>query len=598
MLLAQGSTITLPEPGRRWWCTTERESLVVRGPVVAVSTGGRPAAQVGAFAAEERAWELARRLQLLGFPAEVVPGQLAAVVALGAPGEGHQALGARLGAAGFGEHLARGARGAELALRGEGGVRVVGQWARLRPMDEAPADAGGVRVRGDVVLRPAADGALLINELNLEDYLRGVVPAEMGPRAFPALEALKAQAVAARTYAVAHLGEHDEEGYDLCATTQCQVYKGAAAEDPLSDRAVTETAGEVLVWQGRLVDARYHSTCGGHTEDAAVSFPGLEAPYLRGVACRHTAWLEIGEGRPVGPWLGDAARLAAVATRLAARLGVVPRASSLATALGVAGWGGGGVGEASAAELAPLLHVPEGSATTAELLRSARVAPPGPSGTREERRLAEVVRVAQALGLVQELRGTVVPNGAAVRFLASSGGAVVNLVGDELVLERRGTEARQAGVRTGPGSPAAAWMFRGRCEAVELEAREEADAASAWSWWTRTLTWAEIGSRLGFDGVRSVVVLARGVSGRAARVRVETAGGAREMSGAQLRLALGLPDTLFSVRRDGASALFTGRGWGHGVGMCQNGAYGLALGGATYEQILKTYYTGVELRRP
>ena len=318
VLLAAGATVTLPEPGRRWSCITERGALLLRGPIVATAAGGRPAAQVGAFSTEGRAWEVVRRLQTLGFPAEVAAGALVGVVALGDPGESAAALAARLAAAGFAEQLAKGTRGAELTLRGEDGRSVAGGWVRLRPVDDVPVEAAGRHVRGDIVVRSGADGALLINELDLEQYLRGVVPAEMGPRAFPEIEALKAQAVAARTYAMAHLGEHDAQGYDLCATTQCQVYKGVEVEDPLSDRAVSETAGEVLTWRGALVDARYHSTCGGHTEDAVVSFPGLEAPYLRGVACRHAAWLEIGAPGAPGPWLGDSARLAAVAGRIAA----------------------------------------------------------------------------------------------------------------------------------------------------------------------------------------------------------------------------------------------------------------------------------------
>ena len=67
------------------------------------------------------------------------------------------------------------------------------------------------------------------------------------------------------------------------------------------------------------------------------------------------------------------------------------------------------------------------------------------------------------------------------------------------------------------------------------------------------------------------------------------------------RRALDLPDTLFVAMRSGSTSQpavrFLGRGWGHGVGLCQNGAYGLARGGATYQEILKTYYTGVEVTR-
>ena len=125
----------------------------------------------------------------------------------------------------------------------------------------------------------------MINELNLESYLRGVVPAEMGPSQFPQLDALKAQTVAARTYAVAHLGDHEDEGYDLCATPACQVYAGADVEHPLTDRAVDETAGLIAVFEGEPIDAMYTSTCGGHTERCVVALHGPRPALPAGVPC-------------------------------------------------------------------------------------------------------------------------------------------------------------------------------------------------------------------------------------------------------------------------------------------------------------------------
>ncbi len=123
-----------------------------------------------------------------------------------------------------------------------------------------------------------------INVVNLEDYLRGVVPAELSPDAFPEKEALKAQAIAARTYAVKRRGQFVADGYDLCATPSCQVYRGVAVERPLSNAAVSETAGEVLTFDGEPVDALYTSTCGGRTESSENVFSEKE-PYLVSRAC-------------------------------------------------------------------------------------------------------------------------------------------------------------------------------------------------------------------------------------------------------------------------------------------------------------------------
>ena len=123
---------------------------------------------------------------------------------------------------------------------------------------------------------------------SIDDYLRGVVPREMGPKIYDNLDALKAQAVAARTYTLKNLGEFAQEGYDICATPRCQVYGGMTSEHPLSDRAVLETSAEVLLYDGAYAEALYSSTCGGHTENVDVVFPRKANSYLRGVPCLET----------------------------------------------------------------------------------------------------------------------------------------------------------------------------------------------------------------------------------------------------------------------------------------------------------------------
>ena len=93
--------------------------------------------------------------------------------------------------------------------------------------------------------------------MDLETYLRGVVPREMGPGEFPAIEALKAQAVAARTYAYANLGKRAKDGFDLLDTVADQVYGGKDGEQPLTDRAVQETTGLIATWNGRPIQALF-----------------------------------------------------------------------------------------------------------------------------------------------------------------------------------------------------------------------------------------------------------------------------------------------------------------------------------------------------
>jgi stage II sporulation protein D len=139
--------------------------------------------------------------------------------------------------------------------------------------------------RGTAEVRVNAGGTLAgINELPMEQYLYGVVPAELSPAIWPELEAIKAQAVAARTYAMSNLGKRASDGYDLLATTSDQVYGGIAVEQPMSTEAVDATARIVAKYDGALIVAFYSSTSGGHTANNEESFATeTPIPYLRGV---------------------------------------------------------------------------------------------------------------------------------------------------------------------------------------------------------------------------------------------------------------------------------------------------------------------------
>ncbi|MBC7186880.1 MAG: SpoIID/LytB domain-containing protein [Calditrichaeota bacterium] len=128
----------------------------------------------------------------------------------------------------------------------------------------------------------------VVNVVSLEDYLRGVVPYEMHGD-FP-LEALKAQAVAARTMVLYTMGSrHPYDPFDVCADVHCQVYGGVVAETEQSNSAVLATAGEVLTYGGQLCEVVFSSCCGGHTEHNENVWQGTAQPYLRGV-------LDIEEG--------------------------------------------------------------------------------------------------------------------------------------------------------------------------------------------------------------------------------------------------------------------------------------------------------------
>lgn len=135
---------------------------------------------------------------------------------------------------------------------------------------------------GDMKIQPNSYGDYtLVNQVPVDLYLRGVVPHEIGAGAPP--NAIEAQAILARTYALRNLRRFAIDDYELCADTNCQVYFGLADTDPISDRAIAATSGQVLTYDNELVDALYSSTTGGVTARFTDVWNGEDRPYLRPV---------------------------------------------------------------------------------------------------------------------------------------------------------------------------------------------------------------------------------------------------------------------------------------------------------------------------
>lgn len=135
---------------------------------------------------------------------------------------------------------------------------------------------------GKLRIQPNAHGNFtLVNQVPLETYLRGVVPHEVGAGAPNA--ALEAQAIIARTYVLRNLRRFAVDNYQICADTQCQVYKGIGDTWPPADRAIAATAGKVLTYNNELVDALYSSTTGGVTAPFSDMWDGPDRPYLQAV---------------------------------------------------------------------------------------------------------------------------------------------------------------------------------------------------------------------------------------------------------------------------------------------------------------------------
>ncbi|HEX8204422.1 MAG TPA: SpoIID/LytB domain-containing protein [Solirubrobacteraceae bacterium] len=171
----------------------------------------------------------------------------------------------------------------QVVLRSASGRRL-GRYAaplRVTGPSGTPVVVGGKGYRGALELRPAQFGGVnAINALGLEDYVRGVVALE-SPSGWP-LEALKAQAVAARTYAITT--SKNGAGWEHYPDTRSQMYGGVSAETASTDRAVSATRGEVVTYDGKPVTTYFFSTSGGRTENVEFGFPGGDPkPWLKSV---------------------------------------------------------------------------------------------------------------------------------------------------------------------------------------------------------------------------------------------------------------------------------------------------------------------------
>jgi stage II sporulation protein D len=188
----------------------------------------------------------------------------------------------------------------------------------LRFTARGPVRHGGLALHGEVeVRRGATRGLDVIHSLPMEDYVAAVAGSEM-PASFPP-EALKSQAVAARTFAVTKKLQAlaERRSFHLGATVVHQVYRGSEAIDPRTRAAAESTAGEVLVFEDEPADAFFHASCGGQTETGGAGL-GRDRPYLRSVTCGRC------DGTPLARW-----KYRIDATALGRKLGLPRRISGL-----------------------------------------------------------------------------------------------------------------------------------------------------------------------------------------------------------------------------------------------------------------------------
>lgn len=175
--------------------------------------------------------------------------------------------------------------GAQLAAGATGGPRITGQSViQFRSFHPAGLlTVNGRLYHGSLTVSRDRSGLTAINVVSLEQYLGGVVAAEMGRRDTTELEALAAQAVVSRTFAIRNLGKRATQGFDLYATVADQVYGGVSSEYGLANDAVKRTAGLILTYDGVPIDAFFFSTCGGRTAEGTEVFAAANRPYLKSI---------------------------------------------------------------------------------------------------------------------------------------------------------------------------------------------------------------------------------------------------------------------------------------------------------------------------
>jgi stage II sporulation protein D len=536
-----------------------------------------------------------------------------------------------------------------------------------------PVRYNGKAYRGRIEVFVNSRGTLtVVNAVSLEDYLLGVVPNELS---LPAIEAQKAQAVAARTYAVANINGFSTQGFDLLPTTRSQVYRGFSSESKMATQAVIETRGIVATYRGKPINALYTSTCGGHTEDSGNIFEFSE-PYLKGVEC------SLEGHKHFEPFLIKTARQPAK-MRDEKNLALVRLMSLLA----VNGF------QLNSAQLNDDFF--EDEPTQGELSNwlnqlAIRFGKTFPNVNKDSAKPLELARVLAAMIYGENYANTLLsesdvnyqlafddaaeipparradvailfrdgffslypdltlkPNKAFSRakllrlieqiytkkkwFPALQTGEAKSSVDGKLVVKTGKTE-KQLVVRPDVfllrkfgndfyqvketalvGGETVNFQTNPLGEVTYLEieptdAPTTADRMSSFSLWNVNLSPSAVQSRLsryvrGIGSLIDVRINRQGFSRRAIDLEIVGSNGTFHLTGGKIRSALRLNEQLFVLNKRydangrATSYSFTGRGWGHGIGMCQYGAYGLAKMGVKYEAILKHYYTGIDLTK-
>ncbi len=536
-----------------------------------------------------------------------------------------------------------------------------------------PVRLNGKAYRGKIEVFVNTRGTLtVVNVVSIEDYLLGVVPRELG---LPSLEAQKAQAVAARTYAIANRDGFATQGFDLLPTVWSQVYGGVSAESSMGTQAVQQTRGIVATHKGKPINALYTSTCGGRTENSGNIFE-FDEPYLRGVECSF-------EGRKFFEPFFIKTQRAPARLRDEQNLQLVRLMSLLAvnsfqlnvnpmtddwfedspTQSEISNWMNNLATKfgktypnvtkdtAKPAELAKLLVsyiYPESFADTllsdsdvsyqlsfddaAEIPKDARaniaillrdgyftiypdltLKPNKPFSRAKMLRLIQQIYEKKKWMPTLQSGITEASENGNLNIRQGKSKKTLALRPDVFLFRQFGEDFYQVKETALVGGESVNFQTDASGAVTYLEIKPSAlptvaEKMSPFTMWNASLSAGAVQSRLsryvrGIGTLYDVKIKQKGYSRRATELEIIGSNGVKTLKGGKIRSALRLKEQLFVMnkRYDGngrvTSYSFTGRGWGHGVGMCQYGAFGLGKMGVKYDAILKHYYTGIELTK-
>lgn len=537
-----------------------------------------------------------------------------------------------------------------------------------------PVRFNGKAYRGKLELFVNGRGTLsVINVIKLEDYVRGVVPNELG---FPALEAQKAQAVAARTYAVSKIGQFGNEGFDVFPTTQSQVYNGYGSETAMGNQAVAETRGIIALYDGKPIRAMYTSTCGGRTEDVKNIYTDFDAPYLKGVECAFEGhkyfepMLVKSSREPANIKDENYLELVRIISQFGANGFVISgnRFSdewfqSSPTSTEISNWLGQVASRFAkpsspfanktltniefAKFMASMLYSPETTdtllsdgdinyqlsftdadkiptdqrANLAMLFRDGWLSLYADATFRPNENMSRnrLIRLIYSIYVKKKWLPTMQSGSAKTTtdgklvLKSGKGEKLLTLRPDVFLFRQFGDTYYQVKETALIGGETVNYQTNFASEVIYLEVKPSSQTAtpertSPFTMWTSNLSASAVQSRLsryvrGIGTLYDVNIKRKGYSRRAIELEIIGSNGKFSLVGGKIRSALRLKEQLFVMnkRYDSNGRVlaynFTGKGWGHGIGMCQYGAFGLAKQGYKYDAILKHYYSGIDLPR-